>query len=152
LWRIPPRHPLPRRLGVRIVLADDNKEIRSALGLLLEESLQRTGGNAVPSPFSLVEAANADALILRLKEGMTDAVLLDWELPGLPPAELLAEVRKLSPHCAVVAMSGRPEARRHSLSLGVDGFVSKNEPPDKLLELLGLTQPHNGSWERRLGR
>jgi two-component system response regulator DesR len=117
---------------MRIVVADDNNEVRSALRLLLLESGE-------PACVSVVEAADAPTLVRRLSEDPSDVVLLDWELPGLRPAELLAEMRRLAPDCRVIAMSGRPEAHGHSLSLGVDGFVSKNEPPDGLFELLRLT-------------
>ena len=123
---------------MRIVLADDNKEIRFALGLLLRESGARPEGSPEPFQSNIVEAANAADVIRHLEEAHCDVVLLDWELPGLSCGELLAEIRRLASGCRVVAMSGRPEAHRHSLSLGVDGFVSKNEPPDRLLELLGM--------------
>lgn len=124
---------------MRIVVADDNKEIRSALGLVVQESSERYVGGPEPPQYSIVEAANAATLIGRLKEESCDVVLLDWELPGLLPGEMLAQIRHLSPGCKVVAMSGHFEARRHSLSLGADAFISKNEPPDRLLELLHLT-------------
>lgn len=125
---------------MRIVLADDSKEVRSALRLLLQESGER--GESSPGLFqsTIVEAANAAALIRHVEEGSFDIVLLDWELPGLPSGELVAEIRRLSPGCRVVAMSGQPEARKRSLALGVDGFVSKNEPPDELLKLLHLAK------------
>jgi hypothetical protein len=34
-------------------------------------------------------------------------------------------------------MSGRPEAENESLTAGCDAFVSRNEPPDRLVRLLG---------------
>ena len=33
----------------------------------------------------------------------------------------------------MIAMSGRPESRLESLRAGCEGFVSKNDPPDRLL-------------------
>ena len=140
-WRTSPRHPDARRSGVRLVIADDNTEIRSALGLLLRESVGRCDDAPASVSCGIIEAADAAAVVRHLKEGPCDFVLLDWELPGLPPGELLAEIRRLSPDCRVIAMSGRPEARRYSSNLGVHGFVSKNEPPDRLLELLDMTGP-----------
>jgi DNA-binding NarL/FixJ family response regulator len=126
--------------GVRIVLADDNEEIRSALGLLLRESGALREDSQAALHCTIAEADNALAVIRHLEAGPCDVVLFDWQLPGLPSGELLAKIRELSPRCTVVAMSGSPEARRQSSSLGVDAFVSKHEPPDKLLELLQLTQ------------
>jgi DNA-binding NarL/FixJ family response regulator len=36
----------------------------------------------------------------------------------------------------VIALSGRPEARRAALDAGVDAFVSKGDPPERLLSML----------------
>ena len=38
-----------------------------------------------------------------------------------------------SPESFVVALSGLPEARREALAAGADAFVSKGDPPEKLL-------------------
>ena len=59
-------------------------------------------------------------------------LLLDWELnrglssdiPGLQSGRT---------NLAIVALSGRPEARKDALLAGVDAFVSKAEPPERLL-------------------
>lgn len=111
-----------RRL--RVVLADNQPEIRSALRLLLEEE----AGLAVAG-----EAADSAALLSLLAESEVDLVLLDWELPGLAGPSLLESVRRLRPALPVVALSGRPEARGESLAAGADAFVSKGEPPERLL-------------------
>ena len=37
-------------------------------------------------------------------------------------------------------MSGRSESRLESLRAGCDGFVSRNDPPDRLLALLGVSR------------
>ena len=70
-------------------------------------------------------------------------VLLDWELPegdyaGRTAAEFVQESKQSVPGCRVIAMSGRPESRLESLRAGCDAFVSKNDPPDRLLALLGV--------------
>jgi DNA-binding NarL/FixJ family response regulator len=61
-------------------------------------------------------------------------VLLDWELPGLQAANsLLPALRALCPRLSVIALSGKPEARRAALAAGADGFVSKGDPPERLM-------------------
>jgi len=132
--------------GVRILLADDNKEIRSALRLLLEE-LEGDERSDCSTYYSIEEATDAKSALSLLERQPIEAVLLDWELPGLAPDRLVHEIKALQPRCIVIAMSGRPEARRRSLQVGVDGFVSKSEPPDTLLALLRTTQARAGVTE-----
>ena len=59
--------------------------------------------------------------------------MLDWELNrGGIPADIpgLQDGRN---NLAIVALSGRPESRKDALLAGVDAFVSKAEPPERLL-------------------
>ncbi len=44
----------------------------------------------------------------------------------------------------MIAMSGGPESRGESLGAGCDAFVSKNDPPDRLLALLGVGRELSG--------
>jgi len=116
---------------MRILIADDNRELRAALRLLLQE----LGVHAITEAEDLAEA------IATLRHARADVVLLDWELPpgGFPGdgAAFVASVKTAAPARRVIAMSGRPEAENESLTAGCDAFVSRNEPPDRLVRLLG---------------
>jgi two-component system invasion response regulator UvrY len=120
---------------MRTLLADDNGEIRAALRLLLEEL-----GEA-----DVLEAGDLDQALAALEPAGVDVVLLDWELPegdyvGGSTAEFVRESKQRAPGCRMIAMSGRPESRGESLRAGCDAFVSKNDPPDQLLALLGVAR------------
>jgi len=109
---------------MRILLADDQIEVRSALRLLLEQE----------ADLDIVgEAAEADDLVYQTLMATPDVLLLDWELAGSRAADLIARLRAIAPHLRIIALSGRPEARRQALRLGADAFVSKVEPPERLL-------------------
>jgi len=109
---------------MRILLADDQPEVRSAMRLLLEQDPH----------FAVVgEVSGSDGLVAQAKETSSDVVLLDWELPGMRPSELLKSLHSACPSVKVVGTSGRPEARRAALATGVDAFVSKGDPPEQLL-------------------
>ncbi len=118
---------------MRIVLADDEQKVRSALRLLLEELTTGAPHEGRNDVCTIVEATSAAAVLRHLRDEEADLLLLDWELPGMADGDLVGIVRELSPGCSVIAMSGRPEAARHALDRGVDAFVSKNEPPDRLV-------------------
>jgi DNA-binding NarL/FixJ family response regulator len=109
---------------MRILLGDDQPEVRSALRLLLEH---------VPGLSVVGEAADTADLLAQAEAVCPDLMLLDWELPGLEADGLLPTLRELCPGLAVIALSGRPEARQAALDAGVDAFVSKGDPPERLL-------------------
>jgi DNA-binding NarL/FixJ family response regulator len=111
---------------MHILLADDQAEVRSALRLLLEQE---------PGIAVVGEAAEAAAVLAQAAASRPDLVFLDWELPGLQATELLHVLRS-RPRMIVIALSGRPEARQAALDAGVDAFVSKGDPPERLLEAL----------------
>jgi CheY-like chemotaxis protein len=121
---------------VRIVVADDEQKVRSALRLLVQELAGELTGVRRGAPCLVVEAARAEDVVRELRDEAADLLLVDWELPGMDAGELVGKVRRLSPGCTVIAMSGRPEAGRDALDRGADAFVSKNEPPDRLVSVL----------------
>ncbi|GAB4254822.1 MAG: hypothetical protein Kow00129_15780 [Thermoleophilia bacterium] len=121
-----PRGALPAE-PVEIVIADDQAEVRSALRLLLEEE----GDLGVAG-----EAADAVGLLRLLGEGCGEILLLDWELGGVRGVDVMDELRNVRPELRIVALSGRPEARESAIRAGADAFVSKGEPPEKLLSVI----------------
>jgi DNA-binding NarL/FixJ family response regulator len=109
---------------MRVLLADDRRKVRSALRLLLEQG---------PGLSVVGEVIEAQDLLAQVQVTHPDLVLLDWELPGLRTNGLLSTLRRACPDLCIIALSGRPEARRAALSAGVDAFVSKGDPPERLL-------------------
>jgi len=109
---------------MRILLADDQSKVRFALRVLLERQ---------PGTDVVGEATSAEDLLAQTQTTDPDLVLLGWELPGARGADLLTNLRDACPSLVVIALSGRPEARREALSAGADAFVSKGDPPERLL-------------------
>jgi DNA-binding NarL/FixJ family response regulator len=117
---------------MRVFLADDQTRVRSALRLLLEQE---------PGLSVVGEAAEAEDMLAQTEATQPDLVLLDWELPGLRTDDRLSVLRALCPQLKVIALSGQPEARRAALSAGADAFVSKGEPPERLLAAVEDCRP-----------
>lgn len=112
---------------MRLLLADDQIKVRSALRLLLEQE----------PDFQVVgEAADATGLLLAVTEKEPDVVLLDWELPGLPAAQLVRLLQYERPFLKIIAMSSRPEVERLALDTGVQIFLSKSESPERVLSII----------------
>ena len=125
---------------MRILLADDQPGVRSALRLLLEQE---------PGLEVVGEAADAERLLDSAGSAHPDVILLDWELPdrqapngGAGGAEhLVAGIHVAFPSAKVIALSGRMEACQAALAGGADAFVSKSEPPERLLAALEAVAP-----------
>jgi DNA-binding NarL/FixJ family response regulator len=86
------------------------------------------------------EAADTEGLMAELERACPDVVLLDWGLQGRETADLLFALRTTCPSMYVIVLSGRPEEQEAALAAGADLFVSKIEPPDRLLAAIRSVQ------------
>ena len=107
-----------------VILADNQKSVRTALKLLLEQQDTVTRIEA---------AANAGDLLTRTATDCPNILLLDWGLPGMAAAALVSTIKKLCPAIRVIAMSGQPESKIPALAAGCCAFVSKTSPPERLI-------------------
>lgn len=113
---------------IRVLLADDEDMIRTALASLLrlEEDIEviaecRDGGEAV-------------AVATRLRP---DVCLLDLEMPvhdGVDVAERLH--RTIGTRCIVVTRHARPGVLRRALGAGVAGFLPKSRPAEDVATVI----------------
>ncbi|HUS69269.1 MAG TPA: response regulator transcription factor [Anaerolineae bacterium] len=123
---------------MRILLADGRPKVRFALRALLTRQT---------APHVVQEASDAQDLLTQAEASCPDLILLDWELPGLGPSDLIPALRRTCPKAAVIALSCGVSARREALAAGVDAFVSKGDPPERLLSTIdGCAQ--TGSAQR----
>lgn len=111
----------------RILLADDNTDLRSALRLMLETRLG----------FELItEARDMEHVLAQVEDARPDCIVLDWELPGRPTRERVTVLRTLVPGLKVIALSARPESKTEADSEKVDAFLCKTESPDQILKVI----------------
>ena len=109
---------------MRIVLASAQFDLRLALEILLREEL----GTDVVGTVS--EAASLRSL---LRSSLPDLLILDWDLPGYAPVQLLAEAKQLW-RCLQIIVLGRDEGvRQEALAAGADAFVLSGDPPVVLI-------------------
>ena len=109
---------------MRVLIADDQPQVRSALRLLLKQE---------PGVTVVGEAEDTQQALELAAGQRPDLVLLDWELPKNAGQRLLPALRACCPQVKVIALSGRPEARKAALAAGADAFVSKGDPPERVL-------------------
>ena len=109
---------------MQILLADEQTRVRLALQILLSQE---------PGVTVVGEAVEAADLLAQIRATRPDLVLLDWGLPGLATIGSLSALHTACPNLSVIVLSGRPEARQMALAAGADEFISKIDPPEKLL-------------------
>lgn len=109
---------------MRVLIADDQADVRYAYHVLL---------GSRPGLVIVGEAKNAEELLVKALDTYPDVVLLDWELPGFKGVGHLDHLRRALPGLIVIALSGRSEVSHRALKAGANAFVSKVEPPERLL-------------------
>jgi len=109
---------------MRILIADDQRKVRYALRVLLQKQ---------PEVVIVGETNNTDDLWIMIQESHPDILIVDWLLPDEINAQSLESYRGKYPKLAIIAMSGRPEVEAAALEAGADAFISKIDPPDRLL-------------------
>jgi len=112
---------------VRILLADDDPHVCSAIRLLLEDE---------PGVYVAADCATVDRLLERVICSRSDVVLVDWDLVSLRTDTELQRLRSTAPACRIVALSGRPEQRAEALRAGAVSLVCKGDPAEGLLGVL----------------
>lgn len=112
---------------MEVLLADQKPNICYGLAVLLGEQ---------PDLEIMGDVDNSDDLLLEIRKKCPDLILLEWGLPGLLMTDLMAEIRIICPGIRVIALSEKENLRETAFSSGVDAFMRKGDPPEKLLILL----------------
>lgn len=109
-------------MSIRVVLADDEGLLRSALATLLP----------LEGDIEIVaEASDGNEAVAAFLEHRPDVLVTDLEMPGLDGLDVAKEVIAAQPGQAVVLLTrhARPGTLRSALRLGVRGFLSKHAEP-----------------------
>ncbi|WP_105566016.1 response regulator transcription factor [Microbacterium halophytorum] len=113
---------------IRVLIADDEAMIRSALAALLrlEADIE------VVAECEDGEQAVAEAIRIE-----PDVCLLDLEMPGLDGVEVAGRLsRRISARCVVVTRHARPGVLRRALASGVTGFLPKSRGADEVARVI----------------
>jgi two-component system response regulator DesR len=112
---------------IRLLLADDQALIRTALAALL----------SLEEDFEVVaEVGRGDEVVAAVLEHRPDVALLDIEMPGLDGLAATAAVTAQVPECRVLIVTtfGRTGYLRRAMEAGALGFVVKDAPAEELAD------------------
>jgi two-component system response regulator DesR len=113
------------RAMIRLLLADDQELIRTALAALLE----------LQHDFEVVATVGrGDEVTAAAKAHHPDVALLDIEMPGIDGIAAAAVLSQEVPGCRSLILTtfGRPGYLRRAMDSGARGFVVKDAPPAQL--------------------
>ena len=111
-----PPAPAPSALTGRVLVVDDNPEVRA----MLEDVLTSLG-------YGTRTAADGATAVRSVLDEAPDVVLLDVYMPGLSGVGALPTIVALAPHAKVIMISGaaNEDVLKRSLAFGAHDYVTK---------------------------
>ena len=111
---------------MKILIVDDHPIVRAGLRRLL----------AVEPAAEVHEAADGREALDALRAQRPTLVILDLNLPGLGGIEVIARLKTADPDARILVLSMHDDCIHvtRALQAGAAGYVSKNAPPEELLE------------------
>jgi CheY-like chemotaxis protein len=113
--------------ALRMLIVDDQRRTRQSLRALL----------AAEFPLiRMLEAESGFEALKRVEDWSPDIVIMDARMPDLDGIEVTRTIKRQTPHVKVIVLSMFAEYHAASLEAGADAFISKGDPPERLLAVL----------------
>ncbi len=112
---------------IRLLLADDQTLVRTALAALLE----------LEDDFEVVaQVGRGDEVVAAAREHSVEVALLDIEMPGMDGLAAAGALQTALPSCRAIILTtfGRPGYLRRAMESGALGFVVKDAPAEQLAD------------------
>jgi two-component system response regulator DesR len=109
---------------MRVLLADAQDKVRSALRLVIDQE----------PDFKVVgEVTDPDQLLDSIDKYQPDILLLDWELLRSEKQATLKSLAMKDPQLYVIAMSACIMSQKEAIAAGAQAFVRKVDPADTFI-------------------
>ncbi|MFI7442319.1 DNA-binding response regulator [Nonomuraea indica] len=117
---------------IRVLLAEDMHMIRAALSALLRLE---------PDLEVVAEVTRGDEIVPAALSTRPDVAIVDIDLPVVDGITAAAELRSLLPSCRILVLTalGRPGQVRRALEAGIEAFLVKDAPGERLTEAVRRT-------------
>lgn len=118
-----------RIMAIKVLVADDEKEIRNLLRLYLENE-----------SFEVIEAADGPSTLEAVRNNKPDICLLDIMMPGIDGLSVMKKIREVSNIPILIISARTADAERIlGLNLGADDYIPK---PFNPLEVVARVKSH----------
>ena len=113
---------------MKVLIVEDHPIVRNGLRRLL----------AAEGELEIREAANGKEALSVFREQRPGLVILDLNLPGIGGLEVIARLKIADPNARILVLSMHDDEIHvtRALHAGAAGYVSKNAPPDEILEAI----------------
>ncbi|MDP9845335.1 response regulator transcription factor [Streptosporangium lutulentum] len=117
---------------ISVLLAEDMHMIRAALSALLRLE---------PDIEVVAEVTRGDEIVPAALRSRPDVAVLDIDLPGVDGITASVELREKLPGCRVLVLTamGQPGQVRRALNSGIEAFLVKDAPGDRLADAIRRT-------------
>src|SRR6266852_8107281 len=121
----------------KILLADDHQLIRKGLRAIIERNKDW---------LICGEAENGQEALERTVELRPDLIILDVTMPVLNGLQVARQIRKLVPEIRILILSmhDSPQLALEAVRAGADAYLTKTEPPSKLLDTIAALLNRSG--------
>lgn len=93
--------------------------------------------------YEVLEASAGDEALKLFRSRNVDAVVLDYQIPGMTGDTVAAKMKSINSHVPIMLLSSYGPLPKNKLR-SVDSFLSKSQPPNILLSTLkGLLDGHH---------
>lgn len=112
-----------------ILIADDHALVRDGLRRIIE---------ATPGFTVFGEAIDGDEVVVKVRAGGFDVLLLDMSMPGKSGLDLIRHVRSIAPQLPVLVLSMHAEDQYaiRAIRSGASGYLNKDSAPSQLVAAL----------------
>jgi two-component system NarL family response regulator len=113
---------------IRVLIADDEAHIRALLGVIISQ----LGGEVVAL------AGDGEEAVRLYEQHRPDLSLLDINMPRLTGDVVMARIMKINPDALVIMLTAQDsvDSVRQCIDLGARNYILKNNPAEKIFELI----------------
>jgi DNA-binding response OmpR family regulator len=109
-----------------ILVVDDNVEVRDALALAL----------SFANFYVKIAVERLCALKMLRDSHCCDAILMDWNMPGMPAREFIEQARSTHPQVPIILVTAISSAEEIARSLGLKHWLMKPIEFEKMVKLV----------------
>ncbi len=108
-----------------VLIASGQPNLRFSLEVFLRQQ---------PGIVIIGTVSNAESLLALIQTARPDLVVMDWDLPGCSPVEVLSEVKAVEHPLHCIILGKELDTSQVALDAGADEFlVQGDDPPTTLL-------------------